>query len=236
MRIRLFLVVLFVSIIFTMSCETPAEPPNILIVTGGHGFEKEPFFKMFDELDVTWKHVVQPRGNELIEADSLDAYDALVFYDMYDEITPDQKKAWLAALDNGKGIVFMHHSLANFQNWAEFENIMGGKYVKNTDSVKDLSTYKHDVEVSVHVVDPTHPVTKGMSDFELFDEVYGNFRVNADVTPLLTTNHPESSKTIAWTHKVGNSKIVYLQPGHDHHSYEDTNFRKLVIQAIDYVK
>jgi hypothetical protein len=88
----------------------------------------------------------------------------------------------------------------------------------------------------VHVVDKKHPLTRGVDDFMIHDEVYGNFRVLPTVSPLLTTTHPESSDTIAWTNKYGDSRIVYIQLGHDHHAYEDPNFRILLKQAIDWVQ
>ncbi len=39
----------------------------------------------------------------------------------------------------------------------------------------------------INVKDKTNPVTRGITDFELFDEVYGGFYVKPGVTSLLTT-------------------------------------------------
>ena len=75
-----------------------------------------------------------------------------------------------------------------------FENIIGGKYrlepgIRGGKPV-EASTYTHDVQVPVHVLDPNRPVTRGLSDFTLTDEVYGNLDVLPDVHPLIATTNP----------------------------------------------
>jgi hypothetical protein len=137
-------------------------------------------------------------------------------------------------------MIFLHHSLASYQEWNEFEKIIGGKYYLQSDTTDGedikLSTYKHDVDVPVEIVDQNHPILNGMDDFTIHDEVYGGFNVLPTVYPLLRTDHPESTEIIAWTNKYLNSNIVYIQLGHDHHAYEDPNYRRLVKQSIDWVK
>jgi type 1 glutamine amidotransferase len=85
------------------------------------------------------------------------------------------------------------------------------------------------------IKDPAHAITKGITDFDILDEVYGNTEVLPHVTVLLTTNHPESGKIIGWTHTKEKSRIVYLQPGHDNNSWTDPNYRQLIRQAIGFV-
>ena len=69
----------------------------------------------------------------------------------------------------------------------------------------------------------------------IHDEVYGDYIVNQDIIPFIRTDHPESNEMIGWTHSYLNSKIVYLQPGHDHFAFENGNYRLLLQQAIHYV-
>lgn len=221
---------------FFLSLEPTNAQKKILIITGGHGFEKQPFYEVFDSYsDLDYDTIVQPKGNELINSATVNDYDALVFYDMFQEITDDQKAAYLDLLEKGKGMLFLHHSLVSYQQWPEFRQIIGGKYLLENEGVNPKSTYKHDVSIDVHIAKASHPIVKGMSDFTIFDEVYGSFLVNSNVDVLLTTKHPESTKEIGWCHTNMNSRIVYLQGGHDHHAYENANFRKLVKNAIDWV-
>ena len=74
-----------------------------------------------------------------------------------------------------------------------------------------------------------------MIHFVLFDEVYGNLMTLPSVKPLLQTTHPGSAPFIAWENNYEASTIIYIQPGHDHQSYRDENFRRLIKQAIFYL-
>jgi type 1 glutamine amidotransferase len=212
-----------------------------MIVTGGHGFEREAFFSLFDSFDdMTYEEVVQPHANTLYASQEIDKYDVLVFYDMIQDISEEQKEAFKNLLNRGKGIVFLHHSLVSYQDWAEFEKIIGGRYYLKSDSLKNTdiipSNYKHDVIIPVEIEDTDHPITAGLSNFDIHDEVYGNYGVLPIVYPLLSTTHPESGDTIAWTNEYGKSRIVYIQLGHDHFAYENPSFRRLVYQAIKWVR
>lgn len=207
---------------------------RVLIITGGHEFEREAFFEMFEEMPgVDYQEVIHPEANQIYDSILLDQIDVLLFYDMVQEIEETEKEAFIKLLEEGKGILFLHHSLVNYQEWEEFETIIGGRYIL---SDQGGSTYRHDVDMPVHVVDKNHPLTKGVDDFIIHDEAYGNFRVLPTVSPLLTTTHPESGDIIGWTNSYGKSRIVYLQLGHDHHAYENPNFRLLLKQAIDWVQ
>ena len=145
------------------------------------------------------------------------------------------KNSPLEMLNEGKGLVFLHHSLVSYQEWNEFEKIIGGRYIISDDDQK-ASNYRHDVEIPVKVVDKNHPITKGVDDFVIHDEVYGNYKVSSTVNPLLTTTHPESGKIIGWTNNYGKSRIVYIQLGHDHYAYDNPKYRRLIKQSIDWAK
>jgi hypothetical protein len=211
---------------------------RLLVITGGHGFEKVPFYNMMDSLgNFTYDRIEQPKANELIASPAVGQYDALVFYDMYDSITPPQKQAYLRLLKKGKAMVFLHHALVSYQHWDDFQRIIGGKYYEkatmvNGNSVK--SSYQHDVIIPVKIENTAHPVTKGLADFEIYDEVYGNFGTQPTIRPLLSTTHPGSSKYIAWTNPFGGSEVLFIQLGHGPEAFRDTNYRKLLRQGIEW--
>lgn len=229
-----FRLITFCLLIF-LSFSASAKTTRILIVTGGHDFERTPFFEMFDSFkDVSYTELKHPEANlELGQIDP-ETFDAVVFYDMPKAISEKEKESYHRLLQLGKGLLFLHHSLCSYQDWEEYKSIVGGKYHEEKGSPL-TSTYKHDVTFPVMIKDKKNPVTKGIADFSLLDEVYGNTEVLPGVEVLLTTNHPESSKVIGWTHQKEKSRIVYIQPGHDLHAYTNESYRQLVRQAIDYV-
>lgn len=210
---------------------------KVMLVTGGHAFDTVQFFQMFDVLEgVEYEHFAQPNANKAIAKGAAEEFDVLVFYDMWKDISADQKAAYLKLTKQGKPFLFLHHSIVSYQKWGEFENIVGGKYVQEGKRVPEekISTYDHDVWLYCYVENHT-PITAGISEFRFFDEAYGNLRISDNVKPLLRTKHPKASDYVAWQHVYNKSNIVYLQMGHDKRTFENENFRKLVYQAIKYL-
>lgn len=228
---------LILPVFFMFTVLIQAQPIKVMLVTGGHAYDTVQFFQLFDSFkEIEYKHVVQPEANKKLAEGIAEEFDVLVFYDMWKTISESEKQAYEKLTRKGKPMVFLHHALASYPGWDEFEELLGGRYVLKGEGIaeEDLSTYKHDVWVKSTVV-TQHPVTKGLSEFKIFDEVYGNFRVSDKVVPLLKTDHPESTETIAWENSYNSSKIIYLQAGHDHHAYESEAFRKMLLQAINYL-
>jgi type 1 glutamine amidotransferase len=221
--------------------EEPAKT-RVVVFTGGHGFDQRGFAAMFNALpNITWREVAHPQAHALLKADAAKDYDVLVLYDMPGKISAEAQADFGALLHAGKGLVVLHHSLGSYPDWAEYETIIGGRYLFRKRVVdgkeQPASGYKHDVDMPVKVVNPEHPVTKGVAaEFTIHDETYKDFVVGADVTPLLTTTHPTSTPTIGWTKRYGKSQVVYLELGHDKGAYENPNYRRLVTQAIAFVK
>src|ERR1039457_1471455 len=61
---------------------------RVLLVTGGHPFEKEPFFKVFqDNPDITYQAVEHPNAHALFKAEAAKQYDVIVTYDYNQKIT-----------------------------------------------------------------------------------------------------------------------------------------------------
>jgi type 1 glutamine amidotransferase len=210
---------------------------KVLIITGGHGFEREPFFKVFrDNPEITFTNAAHGKINaDAYDRDDLLTYNVVVLYDMPKAITDGQKEKFLALFDKGIGLVVLHHALVSYQHWPEYERIIGGRYPEEDGKggvVTPQVGYEHDVDFPVTIVAKDHPITAGLKDFTIHDEIYWGFRVQPDVTPLITTTHPKSGKPLAWTRTQGKSRVVYLQLGHDHSAFENPNYQQLVARSI----
>ena len=211
---------------------------RVLVVSGGHGFKHKPFYNIFNSIpSITYDSLVQPQANAFIASPEVNKYDVLVFYDMFDSISSAQQEAYISLLKKGASMIFLHHALVSYQNWPEFIKIVGGQYhtqpvVVNGDTLK--ADYEHDVNISVKVEDKKHPVTRGISDFEIVDEVYGDVEILQSVKPLLSTTHPKSMRYLAWINHYGNSDVICIQLGHGPSGYSNPNFRKLIQQAIEW--
>jgi len=214
-----------------------AEKIRLLIVAGGHGFDSNQFFQIFkDNTEVTYVAATHPKAHQLLRPEAAANFDVLVLYDLWQKIDDEAKADLVSFLKSGKGLVAVHHSIANYQEWPEYPVIVGGRYYLKPTMVdgveKPRSIYKHDVEVPVHIADTDHPVTRGVKDFTIHDETYGLFDMLPGSHALLTTAEPTSAKNIGWAKNFGEARVVYLQLGHDKLAYANPNFRQLLAQAL----
>jgi type 1 glutamine amidotransferase len=236
------IVLILIIILFCLSVSgIPPQTIRILVITGGHDYKAEPFNEMLASLgpEITYQVAEFPKAYDMFLPVNRGRYDVLVFYHMWDKITDEQAGMFIDCIKDGKPVIVLHHSLCAFESWPEYRNIIGGKYFLNATTVngKDYpaGSYIHDLHFNVKVVNPKHPVTRGISDFEIFDETYKNYYVAEDITPLLTTDEPTSERVIGWAKKYGKSRIVVLQSGHDSPTFENPSYRQLLKQAIEWV-
>lgn len=241
---------------------------NIDVVTGGHPFEPEPFFDVFTSIPgISWRKVSSPSVGS----------DVVVFYDMpglrftrgeppVELVAPtrDQQDVFAQLANHGTGLVFLHHSAASWPAWQSFADIVGARFHYQPACLHGVdypdSGYVFDVEHTVTVVNPDHPVCAGIGEsFTLTDELYC-FPVFEDrVVPLMSTNfptndssqffsadlairgrmnsregwaHPAGSNLVAWVKSHGNAPVVYLQFGDGPVTYANETFRAIVRNAI----
>jgi len=238
MKTLKILITLLVATIVSADANAADQKFKVLVITGGHGFDKEPFFKMFaDNVEIAFTAAEHVKTNASVyDRDDLLSYDVVVLYDMPQQITDAQKAKFMSLFDKGVGLVVLHHALVSYQKWPEYEYIIGGRYQEPDPNkggvVTEAAGYQHDVDIPVVIVATNHVVTAGVSNFMIQDEIYWGFRVGSDVTPLISTTHPKSGKPLAWTRTQGKSRVMYLQLGHDKSAFENENYRRLLAQGI----
>ena len=216
-----------------VSCASPQHSADkkikVLILTGGHGFNAAKFFKMFqDNPGITFTADKQVKAAEGYDRADLFSYDVVVLYDAPTNITEVEKARFLKLFDQGIGVVVLHHAYLAYPLWPEFGRIAGGRYIYWDEEVTNgvtMSDYKSKAAIPVTVV-AKHPVTAGMSDFVLTNELYLNMDMAGNSKPLLKTG----DEWLAWYRTEKNSRVVGTVLGHD--CYADPNFEKFVAQSI----
>ena len=227
-----------VCILFTLlSCNAPVK---VLFITGGHDYDKENFNALLAKLPISYDHIEHPDALSMLKVDQIAKYDVVLLYDMPKEISPEAQQDFIAMLQNGKGLVALHHAFCSYDLWPEYAKIIGGRYHHfpwtKEGIVQKPSTYTHDVALKVRVEDKNHPVTNGISDFEIFDEAYGGTEIRPTVHPVLSTDDPSSGPLVCWTNMYGRSRVVALTLGHDIKAWENPSFIKTLSQAIVWAK
>lgn len=209
---------------------------KIAVITGGHHFEVVPFHHLFRELPGVDAYVQHMADFVASTPEARAQYDVLVFYThLKRELSdlgvppgqPDSVRAVLETLGAAnQGLVLLHHSLLAFPEWAIWDEIVGM-------TGRKLDEYAHDQALPLHVADPHHAICAGLDDWTITDETYLMPDVSgADNHVLLTTPHPRSMTTIAWTRQFRTSRVFCLQLGHDSLAWNDAGFRRLLAQGI----
>ena len=255
-----------------------AAPRRLLLTARGHPYEAQALAELcagLDEFDVCLAQ--QPAAQQCMD-EAAKRYDALLCYDMPGvdfsrgdgiahpvEPEPGFKAAFLQQLDEGLGMVFLHHAIAAWPAWPEYAEVVGGRFHYRPASLRGSdwpdSGYRHGV---CHRLSPAcqHPVTRGLpAQWEMEDELYLCPVFEADVTPLLYSDsafrsdnfysaahavagrmfsrdgwqHPDGSHLVAWAKRAGNSPVVYIQGGDDAAAMANQHYRTLVHNAVRWV-
>ena len=213
---------------------------DVLVVTGGHPFESEPFFAIFDELadtavDMAWTAAKEPERG----------HDVVVFYDMpglrftggdppleYVEPSPGQRLVFSDLCRDGTGLVFLHHAVASWPAWDGFAELVGARFHYRAGTLGGVdypdSGYLFDVTHTVEILDQTHPVCADLgTSFRITDELYCFPVLTEQVTPLMRTRFDTADDTEfysadlairgrmndrdGWTHPPGSDLVAWAR-------------------------
>ena len=209
---------------------------KVAVVTGRHAFDVPGFHALFrglPDVDAYVQHM-EDWGSDWGKV--RDKYHAVVFFHMPKE-APSEDDHWTmrpfkAALESlgetEQGIVVLHHAIVAHIEWPLWSEITG---------IPDRTITPHfDETIHVEVADPDHPITRGLEAWEQKDETYEmNSAEEADGNHvLLTTDHPKSMRTLAWTRRHGKSRVFCLELGHDDAAYTNPNFRTVLHRGIQW--
>ena len=211
-----------------------------MVVRGGHYYDTPQFEEMCLSLKGITSDLALTDHFEKMTAEEIDQkYDAILFLNQNKKYTTADKhrKQYMDLANLGVGMVFLQFTLSSQPEWDAYHDLVGGKwFLKSFEKNEKLhSTYLTDLTVNIKVLDTNHPVTEGLEDFTMTDAFYGNIHIDPSVHPLLGSDNPDLSPTIAWAHKYDNSKVVYVMPGFTKKAYGNSSYQKLITNALNYV-
>ena len=198
---------------------------HIAVVTGEHGFQEKQFDAVFENMDGI--QFVREDLDVFVDDPGQKDYDTVVFYNFHRPYpTEAQAAAILGLTARGQGIVILHHAILAFPEWDVYSEMCG---------IADRGFGYHPRQtLEVHVADTTHPITAGMTDWEMGDETYTMDSAGDDSDILLTVAHPNSMEVLGWAREYGNSRIFCLQSGHDDITFSNPNFREVLKRGIQW--
>lgn len=203
------------------------------VITGGHSFEVVAFHELFRSLSNLDAYIQHLDDFSSSPEEVRDSYDALVFYFFPRENPSDENQPWWrgpqkSAMEHlgqtGQGLVVLHHALLAYPDWPVWAEIVG---VENR-----AFDYYHGETITVSPTDVDHPITAGLSPWTMVDETYDMADADQGSEVLLTTDHPKSMKTLAWTRTYRRSRVFCCELGHDHLAWQDPNFRTVLERGV----
>jgi len=192
-------------------------PREALIVYGGwEGHQPRKVAGLMGE-------ILREEGFAVELSDSLDVFrgdlanfSLIVPHWTMGRITPEQLNPVLAAVGGGVGLAGCHGGMCDaFRDSPEWQFMTGGQWVAHPGN--DRVTY------SVHVSDASHPITQGISDFQVTTEQY-YMHIDPATKVLATTRFPTApgphtsngpvDMPVVWTKMYGQGKVFYDSLGH----------------------
>lgn len=241
----------------TLACLTPSHAlaqkklkdphgKKVLLMTGGqrqhHGYRDQALY-LSNTLEDTGRYeVTLCEDSALLETPALRKYDILIVNadrrDPEFKFTESQQRALLDYVKSGHGYVSIHGGDNAPPDWLpEWKQMLGGIYSHT--GLPDGKTKKG--TFTVKVVDTSSPVTRGLSDFELQDELYYHMQMLPEVQPLATIDYADGTWPVAWVRTYGAGRVFHTPLGHrdfgpgKYDPMTNPNLSKLFVQGVDWV-
>ncbi len=202
---------------------------RVELVSGGHDHDGTIYGVFEGRADM--RVIVNPHPDAFRDKVLKDT-DVVVLYDTIQSLPEARRKNAEQFLQGGRGLVVLHHAIADFQDWRWWwQDVVGGRYLLNPDLGMPRSTYRHDQEMLVTPVGK-HPITAGLGSFYITDETYKGMWHSPKAIPLLRTDHDLNDPVVAWISPYEKARVVYLQLGHDRLAHQHPVFRELVHRCV----
>ena len=230
----LTIILLLSSIVITGFAEESTEKKNVVILSGAsnHNWKAStPKLKEILEDSGQFKVdvVLEP---EKLTKEFLSNYDVLLSdWNNFGKNPPppwseELKKSYVEFVRNGGGHVVVHAGSSSFYDWDDYHAICCATWRGKTGHGKH-----HEFEVRIS--NPDHPVTKGMENFKIHEElwfrpfVHPNAKVITESFSKTTGNWEPSS----FVGQFGEGRCFCTLLGHGAYYMENDGFKNLLIRG-----
>jgi putative membrane-bound dehydrogenase-like protein len=203
----------------------PAEPERIHLLFLGDNGHHQPR-ERFSQL----QPVLARRGIDLTYTDQVDdlnsktltPYQGLIIYANTTKISPEQEKALLDFVESGKGFIPLHCASYCFLNSPKYVDLVGAQFLRH-----GTGTFR------TTIAEANHPIMKGFSGFESWDETYVHTKHNSKDRTVLEFRVDQNGKEPwTWVRTQGKGRVFYTAWGHDERTWSNPGFHNLVERGI----
>jgi putative membrane-bound dehydrogenase-like protein len=220
---------LWVSVVLVLLASMPlsagAEPPRIKVLFLGDNGHHQPVLR-FRQI----QPILAGRGIDLVYADQADvlnsktlaSYDGLLIYANLTTISPDQERALLDFVAQGKGFIPIHCASYCFLNSPRYSELVGAQFLRHGTGVFRTT-----------IAEPNHPIMKGFGGFQSWDETYVHTKHNTkDRTVLEFRVDQGTREPWTWLRSEGKGRVFYTAWGHDERTWGNLGFQSLLERGI----
>ena len=136
-------------------------------------------------------------------------------------------------IEEGGGFVLFHAASAAFYDWDEYQKLIGSTW---GDSTRHGKRVPHKIEIT----DRNHPVTKGMKDFWITDELWVNTKKQPGIKVLATSVSDPANKgrglpepVILYSTK-GKGRCFHNVLGHNVRAMRNTGWTALMLRGTEW--
>ncbi len=206
----------FAAILFSAVAARAQRLEILFLGDNGHHVPTERFPELMQGLGARGVNLSYTDKMADINAPNLAQYDALMIYANTDVIAPEQEKAMLEYVRGGKGLVPLHCASYCFRNSMQYVALVGGQFKSHGTGV-----------FKTEITDAAHPIMKGFTPFETWDETYVHAMGAADRHILQTRD----GEPYTWTRDEGKGRVFYTAYGHDTRTFSNPGFHDLVFRG-----
>jgi len=142
-------------------------------------------------------------------------------------LSPAARSALTGFVHRGKGLLALHAATICFDDWPQWMDLVGGRWVWGTSSHPPYGTFDVTVHPDRHAI-----VAEAPTSFRINDEAYGFLELADDVVPLATATHGGATHPLIWARTVGQGRVVHDALGHAAEGYQNPAHRAIVASAI----
>lgn len=232
----LLLTILFVFPVTTAAEDGPKKI-KVLIVTGfdvGSHKWKESTELVRKILDKTGRFdVTVSKDKEVFASRSLADYGVVVLsYGFWKEADPskDAKAGFLKYVKNGGNVVALHFACSSFQDWDEYAVLLGRVWKKGVGGHGPFGPF------TVKIKDSKHPITKGLEDFKIEDELYAKLTGDEKIEVLASAYSEWSKKIepIVFVKRYGKGRVVQNVLGHGLIPKQNEMYQVLLSRGVEW--
>jgi putative membrane-bound dehydrogenase-like protein len=221
---RLLTAIFCLGLLFTpLVADEPAKPLKILFLgDNGHHRPADRFRQLQPVLEKRGIELTYTDKVEVLDPKVLAGYDGLVIYANTVRISPEQEKALLDFVEGGKGFIPLHCASYCFLNSQKYIDLVGAQFQKH-----GTGTFR------TTIAEPNHPIMKGFTGFESWDETYVHTKHNEkDRTVLEYRAEGDKKEPWTWVRTQGKGRVFYTAWGHDQRTWGNPGFQDLVERGI----